>query len=72
MVLTLSELNGQKLVLILYRDKQIKLLWFSCKWQQIVCLPMGIQKKNSFHHLSCLLHMFLDQNVIGHHSAYGN
>ena len=50
----------------------VKLLRFSWKWWHIVLLPIGIQKKNSLHYLRCLLHMFLDQNVTGHHSANGN
>ena len=69
-VLTLSDVKVQRSVLRLYRGKKIKLLRFSWKWQQIVCLPRGIQKKNSLHYLWCLRHMFLDQNVTGHYSAY--
>ena len=71
-VLTLGVVKGQRLVFILYRGQKIKLLRFSWKWWHIVRLPIGIQKKNSLHYLQCLLHMFLDQNVTGHHSANGN
>ena len=71
-VLTLGVVKGQRLVFKLYRGQKIKLLRFSWKWWHIVRLPRGIQKKNSLHYLRCLLHMFLDQNVTGHHSANGN
>ena len=70
-VLTLGVVKGQRLVFRLYRGRKIKLR-FSWKWWHIVLLPIGIQKKNSLHYLQCLLHMFLDQNVTGHHSANGN
>ena len=70
-VLTLGVVKGQRLVFRLYRVQKIKLLRFSWKWWHIVLLPIGIQKKNSLHYLQCLLHMFLDQNVTGHHSANG-
>ena len=69
-VLTLSGVKVQRAVFRLYRGKKIKLLRFSWKWQQIVRLPQGIQKKNSLHYLWCLRHLFLDQNVTGQHSAY--
>ena len=72
MVLTLGIVKGQRLVFRLYRGQKIKLLRFSWKWWHIVLLPIRIQKKNSLHYLQCLLHMFLDQNVTGHHSANGN
>ena len=71
-VLTLGVVKGQRLVFRLYMGQKIKLLRFSWKWWHIVLLPIGIQKKNSLHYLQCLLHMFLDQNVTGHHSANGN
>ena len=67
-VLTLGVINGQRLVFKLNRGQKIKLLRFSWKWWHIVLLPIGIQKKNSLHYLQCLLHMFLNQNVTGHHS----
>ena len=69
MVLTLGVVKGQRLVFRLHRGQKIKLLRFSWKWWHIVHLPIGIQKKNSLHYLQCLLHMFLDKNVTGHHSA---
>ena len=67
-VLTLGVVKGQRL----YSCQKSNLLRFSWKWWHIVLLPIGIQKKNSLHYLQCLLHMFLDQNVTGHHSANGN
>ena len=55
-VLKLSEVKVQRSVFRLYRGKKLNLLRFSWKWQQIVCLPRGIQKKNSLHYLWCLRH----------------
>ena len=56
-VLTLSGVKVQRSVFRLYRGKKIKLFRFSWKWQQIVRLPQGIQKKNSLHYLWCLRHI---------------